>query len=321
MRVFLSLAIFTLIVFEVIAQDHSNQVFHTFNATRVINAQSTETVKEGYLDIRISHRFGDIIRDWKIENSWENFFGFEEASDILFGFEYGLKSNLTLGISRTKGGADFRQLMHGMVKYRPLTQTEDNLIPISLALVGTASISTMKASAFNPYNPVLSSFASAENQSEGQKFSNRWRYAFELHLARKFGKVFSLQISPIMVWRNLVKRGEPNALFSCNLATRIQISKSMAFLLDANFPFSKSYWQKNNTYYFPLGIGFEFETAGHIFQINFTNSKGIVSTDYISDTSSDWLSGEFRLGFTISRVVKLKKVVKPQKMKEDVEKK
>jgi hypothetical protein len=46
--------------------------------------------------------------------------------------------------------------------------------------------------------------------------------------------------------------------------------------------------------------------------VNFANSKGIVGTDYISDTSSDWLKGQFRLGFTISRLVKVKKTVPEQ---------
>jgi hypothetical protein len=70
----------------------SEKVYHTFTSTRIINSQSTETVKEGYLDIRITHRFGDFMRDWKPENSWGNLFGLEEASDVLVGFEYGIKN-------------------------------------------------------------------------------------------------------------------------------------------------------------------------------------------------------------------------------------
>lgn len=289
-------------------EENSNEAVHgTFKATRAINTQSTETVKEGYLDIRITHRFGDLMKDWKPENSWSNLFGLEDAADVMVGFEYGLKENLTLGISRTKGGADMRQLMHGLVKYRPLTQTVNNKIPLSLAIVGTASWATMKRTTFDPYNPVLSSFTTCSS-CEGY-FANRWRYAVELHLARKFSPGFSLQLSPIMVWRNLVKQGEANALFSFNVATRVQVTKSMAVLLDANLPMSSTYWGNNHSYYFPLGLGLEFETAGHNFQVNFTNSRGIVSTDYISDTSSDWTKGEFRLGFTISRVTKIKKKV------------
>lgn len=283
------------------------KVYHTFNSTRIINSHSTETVKEGYLDIRISHRFGDFMKDWKPENSWANLFGLEEAADVMIAFEYGIKENLMAGISRAKGGADMRQLMNGFVKYRPLTQTTDNKIPVSLAVVANATWATMKRTPFDPANPVLSSLTTSET-SKGF-FANRWRYALELHLARKFSPRFSLQVSPILIWRNLVKNGESNALFTANVGSRIQLTKGMALMLDANLPLSSTYWAKDKKYFLPLGIGFEFETAGHIFQVNFTNSKGLINTDYISDTSSDWLKGEFRLGFTIARVVKIKKVV------------
>ena len=247
------------------------------------------------------------MKDWKPENSWANLFGLEDAADVMVAFEYGIKENLMAGISRAKGASDMRQLMNGFVKYRPLTQTIDNKIPISLAVVANATWATMKRTPFDPANPVLSSLTTTET-SKGY-FANRWRYALEVHLSRKFSPRFSLQISPILIWRNLVKNGETNALFTTNIGSRIQLTKGMALMLDANLPLSSTYWGKNHKYFLPLGIGFEFETAGHIFQVNFTNSKGLINTDYISDTSSDWLKGEFRLGFTIARVVKIKKVV------------
>ena len=124
-------------------------------------------------------------------------------------------------------------------------------------------------------------------------------------IARKFSPAFSLQLSPIFIWRNIVKEGESNALFSMNLATRIQLTKTIGLLLDANLPFTDSYLGSNAEYKVPIGLGVEFETAGHVFQINFTNARGIVSTDYISETTSDWTNGEFRLGFTISRLIQV----------------
>lgn len=280
-------------------------VFGTFKSSRAINAHSTEMLKANHLDVRITHRFGDFMRDWDPKNSWDNLFGIEDAADILVGFEYGLTDNLMLGISRTKGGGDFRQLMHGMAKYRPLTQTENNKIPVSIAVVGTATWITMRRTPFDKFNPTLSSFDI--DTLAGGHFARRWRYATELHIARKFGERFALQISPIFVWRNLVKHGEKNGILSVNVATRIQLSKGVGILLDANLPIIGDYWGETpSKLYFPLGIGFEFETAGHIFQVNFSNSRGIVSTDYIGDDQSGWGAGQFRLGFTISRIVQIK---------------
>ena len=59
-------------------------------------------------------------------------------------------------------------------------------------------------------------------------------------------------------------------------------------------------------FYNPIGVGFEWETGGgHVFQINFTNATGIMETDYLPYTQSNWGDGEYRLGFTISRGFKL----------------
>jgi len=82
-------------------------------------------------------------------------------------------------------------------------------------------------------------------------------------------------------------------------------------IVDATFPFSdfrKNELGPDGTQRFtnPLGIGFEWETGGgHVFQINLTNSSGLIETDYIPYTTSSWGDGEYRLGFTISRLFKL----------------
>ena len=154
-----------------IAQDDDKPtpVFGTFKSSRVINVHSTETVPKKHLDFRVTHRFGDLIQDWKISNSWENFFGFENAADILIGFEYGITDKLMLSISRTPGAGTLRQLLHGLVKYRILSQTEDGSMPISMAAVGLATWSTMKKTNFDAFNPSITSFATDAN---GAKFSN-----------------------------------------------------------------------------------------------------------------------------------------------------
>ena len=282
-----------------------NTVFGTFKSSRIINAHSTEMLRAKHMDVRITHRFGDVMKDWDPQNSWDNLFGIEDAADILVGFEFGITDNLMLGISRTKGGGDMRQLMNGFVKYRPLAQTDDGKVPLSLALVGSATWITMRKTPFDIYNPTLSSFDI--DTIAGGHFARRWRYSTELHIARKFSDRFSLQLSPVFVWRNLVRQNESNALLSLNVGTRIQVSKGMGILLDTAIPIIGNGWGETpSKLYFPLGIAFEFETAGHIFQVNFTNSRGIVSTDYIGDAQSGWGAGEFRLGFTISRIVQLK---------------
>ncbi len=269
-------------------------VFQTFKDTRVINTYSIETLQKGVMDVRITHRFGDFINQGSFENAWTTFFGFETAADVAFGVEYGITNNFMMGIHRTKGAGPLKSNMILNAKYKLLSQTKDSKMPISMAVAGSIAVSTMWQST---NTQALSSFPGG--------FAHRMVYSLQLHMARKFGNAFSLQVSPTLVWRNLVEFNDHNALGSVSLCARIQVTKVMGILLDANLPFDGARWTAENGHRIPLGIGFEFDTGGHIFQINLTNSAGIEPTDYIPYTSLNWAEGQFRIGFTISRAFRM----------------
>lgn len=273
-------------------KNDSLKVYNTFKDTRVINTNSVETIKKRVMDIRISHRFGDFISDWKLENAWQSFIGLESAADVSIGVDYGITDDLTVGLFRTKGYGPLKQLLNGLVKYRILHQTIDNKMPLSLTAAAIGTMSTMKAS------------ASDQSISYLPKFAHRFVYSLQLHVARKFGDVFSLQLSPMLTWRNYVPRGEPNAIVSMNLCSRIQVSKVIGIIIDASIPFSSMHLNPE-PYQIPIGIGIEFETGGHVFQFNLSNSAGIMATDYIPNTTGAWYKGQFRIGFTISRSFRL----------------
>jgi len=75
----------------------------------------------------------------------------------------------------------------------------------------------------------------------------------------------------------------------------------MGIIVDYAHPFS-SFRQHNSNFSDPLGFGFQMETGGHVFTINFTNARAIDEINYLSDTESKYSKGQFRIGFTISRV-------------------
>jgi hypothetical protein len=269
-------------------------VFQTFKDTRVINTYSIETLQKGVMDIRITHRFGDFINQGSFENAWTTFFGFENAADVAFGLEYGITNNFMIGVHRNKGAGPLKSLITLIAKYKLLAQTTDNKMPLSMSLAGSCSVSTMWQST---NTQSLSSFPGG--------FAHRMVYSLQLHMARKFGNVLSMQISPTIVWRNLVEFNDNNALGSVSVCAKIQVTKVLGILLDANLPFDKLRWTPGSGYYIPLGIGFELDTGGHIFQINLTNSAGIEPTDYIPNTTLNWAEGQFRIGFTISRAFRM----------------
>lgn len=284
---------FYLLLFAIASfgQEKVEKVYQTFKDTRVINAHSTETLKAGYMDFRIGHRFGDFAG---AGGGWETFYGLENATDVMIGFEYGLTNNMMIGLNRAKGSGPLRQNVNGLAKIRLAEQDmKGGSLPFSLAVLGIASVSTM------PKSPI-----------EGQinffsKFPHRMAYHAEFIAARKFSNYFSLQVSGAWTYRNIVPSADKNDLVSVGLASRIQLTKSVGIILDSRFVFS-DIRNADNGYYPPLGIGIEWETGGgHVFQMNFTNASGIEQTDYIPYTQSNWADGEFRLGFTIGRQFKI----------------
>ena len=260
---------------------HSQEyVRRTFKDTKIINTHSVETIQARKLDMRIGHRFGDL------KGGWQSFYGLENAQDILIGFDYGITDNLNVGIHRTKGAGPLNRLLSSTVKYRALRQSNES--PISLTAYGVHSISTMPRDETNEF--VLNHFS---------QFSHRFIFAGQILVARKFSDRFSLQIFPSYVHRNIVGFEEANGTFSFGAATRFQITKVMGLIVDVSTPLGTDASKA------AIGVGLEIDTGGHVFQINLTNARGIMETDYIPNTQTTWGNGEVRLGFTISRVFNL----------------
>jgi len=277
------------------------QDFHqTFKDTRVINSHSVETLRKGVLDFRIGHRFGNV------NGGWPTLWGLENAADVIFEFDYGISDNLMVGIMRAKGAGPLTQNVSGLAKYRVLRQSDTS--PFSLAFSGLASISTMQKGE----NPGQINFFA--------EFAHRISYNLQVIVASKISERLALQIAPQWTYRNIVPtNGDPNAiqdtndLASLSGALKFQFTKTLAIILDGTFVFSEFRREEldrdgNRLFSSPFGIGIEWETGGgHVFQANFTNATGIVETDYIPYTQSQWSDREFRFGFTIARQFNLRR--------------
>lgn len=269
-------------------------VYRTFKDSRVVNIHSPETLPKNRMDVRISHRFGDVAGD---NGGFATFFGLETASDVSIGAEYGFTDRLTAGLYRTKGAgvsaegnSGLRQLMNGLVKFRLLQQKTAGR-PLSATFMGLATMSTQQKLEGAGVEGAIASFP---------KFGHRFAFHGQLILAHKFSDAFSLQISPGYTHRNLVPFEEENGLLSISAGARVQVTRTLGLLADVALPISAT--RGADTGYHPaVGIGFEFETSGHVFQLNFTNATALMETDFIPYTTSAWGDGQFRMGFTISR--------------------
>lgn len=265
----------------------SQKIEETFSGTRVINGHSIETLKTRILQFRIEHRFGDIAGT---NGGVQQFFGFDQAADIRFAFEYGISDKWMIGLGRIKGTGPYSALLDGFTKYRFMSQDKDGK-PLSLAVMGSTTLSYAKATS-----------DLTQVQSYPQ-FSHRMAYSVQLLAARKFGERLSLQIMPTYVHRNLVAIDDVNGLFSLGGAVNYKFNKKYGIIVEYYQNFNPSGFRENMKN--SLGVAFEWTTNGHNFIMNFTNSRGFGETQFIPYTNSDWLKGEFRFGFSVSRNFKL----------------
>lgn len=282
-----------------ISLEAQEQVYRVFKDSRVVNIHSPETLSKGRLDVRISHRFGDIAGD---NGGFATFYGLESASDVSIGADYGVSDALTVGLYRAKGAGvsvegypGLRQLLNGVGKLRLTRQEESGGAPLSATLMGLITLSTQEKLEGTGNEASIASFPN---------FNHRMASHIQLILARKFSDGFSLQVSPGYTHRNLVPFEDKNGMFSVSAGGRLQVTRTFGLLADAVFPLIDS--RTTGSGYFPaIGLGFEFETSGHIFQVNLTNATALMETDFIPYTTTDWTEGQFRLGFTISRLFNL----------------
>ena len=271
--------------------DKNEKVVATFKSTRVINAQTIETVKHQNLDFRITHRFGNVGS--KSNGGVHTLWGFDSAENIRFSFDYGISDRLQLGIGRSK----IKEHLDCSLKYRLLEQTTGNSIPASIALYSIMA-----------YTP--------EKDFENYYLKTEYRlsYTFQGIIARKFGERFSFEVLPTLVHRNYVTAfvnpvngsEETNDVFSIGAGARLKLTKRTVLVADYFYAFS-DYRMGNSAipYYPPFSIGIEIETGGHVFHLNLSNASGIIENEFILNNPDSWFNGGYKIGFNISRVFDL----------------
>ncbi|MEN8787401.1 MAG: DUF5777 family beta-barrel protein [Flavobacteriales bacterium] len=262
--------------------------WNTFNSTRVINSHSTEMLEKKSMDMKIGHRFGDIAGD---NGGAKTLFGIDNSSDIAVGLEYGITNNLNIGITRYKGAGPYLQLYEGYAKYKVLAQS--NEMPVSVVGLAKYNVTSMPAS------------SNSSSPTSFTDFVSRTSSSFQLLVAKKFSERLSLQIMPTYVHRNFVGFYDQNGTFAIGAGGRFQVSKLIGIIGEYHYVFLEDGVQEKLNTFNPIALGVEFDTGGHIFQLNFSNSRGFGEAQYIPTTFSDVMEGQFRFGFSISRVFKL----------------
>ncbi len=243
----------------------------TFKATQLINTPTVESPGKKSLQFIIMHRFG------KLNQGAYELFGLDNAS-IRFGLDYGITDRLSVGIGRSS----LDKVFDGSVKYKLLQQTKRS-IPVSVSLYGLIANTTLRYSD-KPY----------------MNARYRTSYTTQLLIARKVTRALSLQITPSWTHFNLVPTpADKNDVFALGIGGRMKFTKRMSFDAEYNYLFPNQVVSTN--VYRSLSLGIDIETGGHVFQLVFTNSQGMIAPYYLAKNSGSWGKGDIFFGFNISR--------------------
>jgi len=279
------LAVFALLPVMLNAQDEdlladepkveANQyVDFAFKTTKVVNLQSLEMLGAGVFDFKMNHRFG-AINEGPI-----NAFGLDKAT-IRFGGEYGVTSNLMVGIGRSNLSSI--KNVDAYFKYRFLRQQKGNHRPVTALL-------------FYGIENLIGSYY------DQITYSQRLTHTAQLIIGKKVSEGFSFQFSPTVMWN--IEYGRNFSKIALGIGMRQKLTPRTTVNLEY-IPLLTNHNNLVNS----LSVGFDIETGGHVFQLHFTNSLGLNEAQFIGNTRETWDAYGIRFGFNLSRVFT---IVKPK---------
>lgn len=253
----------------------------TFKGIRLISSQTTEQVKKKHLVFNILHRFGTL------NSGFNNLYGLDE-SNIRLSFEYGL----TNGVQISVGRSSVDDMFDVGLKAKLATQKKGfHAFPLSISYYGNMGINSSKTNMY-------------DFKGDLGKALGRFNFANQVIIAQKVNNYFSWMIAPTTVWYNLVDlSSQQNFTLALGLGVSVRISRSTRFnveyyprLVGQN---STTFSGLKSTNY--LGVGFDIETGGHVFQIMLSNSTAMLEQQMFTQTTNSWGEWGIGLGFNISR--------------------
>jgi opacity protein-like surface antigen len=250
----------------------------TFKATRIVIGESVETPPNGAIVLLVSHHFGSI------NTKFYEFWGLDQASTRL-GLEYGINDFLGVGIGRST----YNKTFDGYFKIRVLRQSKGKMnMPLSVTLFSDMAYNTVKLS---------------DPKQEDVKDA-RLSYCTELMLARKFGDIFSIQVAPTWIHKNLVDTpADHNNLYSLGTGISFRVSKMISVNGEYHYLFPG---QDLNGHINSVSIGCDIKVGEHVFQLFLTNSQPNFEEAFITESNGVVKDGYIYFGFNIHRYFMVK---------------
>ena len=249
--------------------------FATFKGTRVLNGHSVETKNKGELEVFIAHRFG------RLNSGPVNFWGLDE-SYIRIGLEYGITDRLGVGVGRNS----YYDIYDAYLKYKVVRQREGGA-PFTITALTAMGLQTYPT----------------RKDDSTLSFFDRASYTYELLIARKLSPGVSVQFTPGLVHTNRVDQTLlKNNQFFLGIGGRCKLTPSLSLNVEY---FARINPLAGSPYHNCIGIGFDLETGGHVFQFIFSNTQGMIERTFINESEGRFFKGGINFGFNITRMFQL----------------
>lgn len=264
-----------------------------FNATKIINMQSTEIVSPGTLQFMISHHFSNIWNKGAGKQNVAQFFGLNSGvAHTYLSFDYSPLKWMNVGVAMA-GGSKYE----AWTKFRILRQqTGAKNIPVTVGWYSMMNVNTAE---------------DPDNDFSGNKFA----FMNQLLISRKFSDKVSLQLMPTWIHFNVVPYGinNSNEVFSLGLAGKYKVSSKLNVTLEyaRQLNMYKNLITKNGAIlnYNPdlLSLGVEISTGTHLFQFYVGSTTDASAIDQLARNNSSIKDGNIAIGFTINRAMNVGK--------------
>jgi hypothetical protein len=233
-----------------------------FFGTTLINLPTTTTPDKGDILVRISHRFSD-----RVEEGFDDFFGFDSYANILLGVGYGVTDRLAVSIGRARTLKEFELAADWLIAEQGRTAG----LPFSATLHGGASLAT------------------DGSPDEAKVFA-------AVSLSVQATRRLSFLAVPSFASNANSGMLEPEGTFAVGLGARYMIFKDFSFTVEwvpvlAGYKAAESGW----------GLGIEKKIGGHVFQVFVNNALGLTPAQFLPGGDLRLGDFDFRIGFNIYR--------------------
>ncbi len=262
-----------------------------FESGIFIDYQTVSSPPAKTLEFILQHRFGNI------QNGIKDIYGLWGASNIRLGLNFTPIKNLMIGIGTTKN----YMVQDLQVKYTFLHQRKGGA-PLTIGYYGNLGLDAKTSNA---------------GYGVDYKFSDRLSWFHEFMFARRFCKMFSMQIGLAYSHFNKVDSASTNDVASISVLGRLKVSPQSSILLAFEQPIvvnydpafivrSPNHWLSINsgtTPYQNWSLGWEISTSTHTFQIFMACANGIVP-QYVTakNNSGSFWNGYILFGFNLTRL-------------------